>query len=88
MHLSQAASLALRLKQGQDVTCMGEYMKGVKPNLWIHPALYHVAFPLREIIPVRTLTDGPLHVAHNQAVLVVQELHADLGDLQGDSRIF
>ena len=30
----------------------------------------------------RTLADGPLDVAHNQAVLVVQELHADLGDLR------
>lgn len=31
----------------------------------------------------RTLAHGPLHVAHDEAVLVVQELDADLGDLRG-----
>ncbi len=30
---------------------------------------------------LRTLTHGPLHVAHNQAVLVVQELDAHLRHL-------
>jgi hypothetical protein len=31
--------------------------------------------------PAPTLAHGALHVAHDEAVLVVQELHAHLGDL-------
>lgn len=39
-----------------------------------------------EEVPSATLTfsNGALHVAHDLAVLVVQELHADLGDLHGE----
>lgn len=46
--LPEAAGLALRLEQGEDVS----------------------------------LTDGALHVAHDQTVLVVQELDANLSDLR------
>lgn len=35
-----------------------------------------------ESVPVRTLPDGALDIAHDEAVLVVQELDADLRDLQ------
>lgn len=82
--LSQAASLALRLQQGQDVTCMGHgktifgSTRTCVPMLANHPDRSQP-----------TLANGPLDVAHNQAVLVVQELDADLGDLQSEgSQIF
>jgi hypothetical protein len=36
---------------------------------------------------VLTLTHRSLHIPHDEAVLVVQELHSDLCDLQGNIAI-
>jgi hypothetical protein len=38
-------------------------------------------------LPPLTLTHWALHVAHDQTVLVIQELHADLGHLQSTGNI-
>lgn len=38
--------------------------------------------PRPRLLPLLTLADGPLHVPHDEAVLVVQELDANLGHLR------
>ena len=73
--LSQTAGLALRLQKGQNITCMHDHVevRALFRDRWKRS---------KDQWDKRTLADGPLDVAHNQAVLVVQELHADLGDLR------
>lgn len=50
-------------------------------SAWLHAACHVHLDPLPRSRPL-TLANGALDVAHDEAVLIVQELHAHLGHLQ------
>lgn len=116
--LAEAAGLALRLQQSQDVACgappqarggatfvleiratrkvsvasLQRTSAGQRPGAMPHQDAHTRQRARQGARPPRhapsrtqkpTLADGALDVAHDEAVLVVQELHAHLRDLRG-----